>query len=809
MNRREFIGMGGISAGALLGLPLGFPLVRGQPSAMGATSTPGVYPRLLYRREQALAIARQGESGAGELRAEWRRFRAGVERLLERPFFSIEYALGQSGNQHGNFFDPAQQMMELGLALGFAYHATGDVRCATRLHEALLHYAGFSQWYGPGSRLWNPPRQSELTTAHFLLGFASGYDALHDFLGEGDRATVRAAMVQLGIEPTLEDWVRPATRIHVLDTMGHNWWSVCVSSAGVAALALLGDERRAGAWADEVGRAMHEWFDYRGSRQQNKPRSFDRHGAFYEGVHYACYGLNDYLRFLIAEASIRPGAGVVGHALVPKVAEFLAHASYPTSSEFLTVNFGDAEKRTSCAETMRLLELAGFGSAVTDWYLRHPLREPVSTPGWPIAPTNGTLVEQMLESQVEPRGGADLGLPCSILYRDVGWALMRSSWEDNATLLGVKCGDTWNHAHADAGHFVIFHGGEPLLIDAGASSYSRPEYLNYYAASRAHNVVLFEGEGQPKNDFFRGATRPGEVPCLLDGAGFRYVRADATGPMSHLYSRHLRHWVWVGRVLVVFDDMRAHRAGRFDWLLHYGGQAEQAEGEVRIVNGSAGAKVKMIEPVGYDVVQERGLVERQPDVENTFLRYSTTEAATEAKFVTAIVLSGDGAEPTVERLSGSNAVGVRIVEDGKTTEVWLNFLADGRRMNENSLNRFGGWETDAAVFAFSTSGGGGTGKSLPKHCLMVHASTLRREGLVAWDSLSKVDAVIAWGATPRVELDSPSGGLARLHTGASAPAALLVNGKPAEFEHDPTAAWVSFQMRATGIIEPVCGGAAQ
>jgi hypothetical protein len=39
-------------------------------------------------------------------------------------------------------------------------------------------------------------------------------------------------------------------------------------------------------------------------------------------------------------------------------------------------------------------------------------------------------------------------LPPSALYRDIGWASLRSSWDRNATLLGVKSGYTWNHSHA-------------------------------------------------------------------------------------------------------------------------------------------------------------------------------------------------------------------------------------------------------------------------------------------------------------------------------------------------------------------------
>lgn len=47
--------------------------------------------------------------------------------------------------------------------------------------------------------------------------------------------------MRLGILPSLNDWSLPGKRIHALDPMGHNWWSVWVSSPGVAASVLLED----------------------------------------------------------------------------------------------------------------------------------------------------------------------------------------------------------------------------------------------------------------------------------------------------------------------------------------------------------------------------------------------------------------------------------------------------------------------------------------------------------------------------------------------------------------------------------------
>lgn len=805
MSRREIVGMAGAATAVHSGPAPRGSFLHGQARSGGALTSPGIYPRLFFRREQALEIARRGRADGGAVGVEWRQFLTDADRLLEQPFYTFEYSLG-STNQHGRFFKPAHQMSRLGPILGFAYHATGDRRYAERLREALSYYGSFAQWYGPGMRQKSPPRQSELTTAAFLRGFATGYDALHDYLGAEERAKVRDATIVLGIVPMLDDWLLPVTRIHAIDTMGHNWWSVCVSSAGVAALALLEDEPRAAGWADDVKRAMEEWFDYRGGRQQNKPRSFDRRGAFYEGVHYTCYALGDYLRLLLAEANVRPTSAAVRPEWLPRIAEFIVHASYPTSSGLRTVNFGDSDLDDDCSDVMQLMELTGLGSAETAWYLRQVARgekRQGDESSWHL--TADTLINtffRLLRSTRSTAGAGDFVLPRSIHYRDIGWGLMRSAWEDNATLLGVKCGDTWNHAHADAGSFVVFHAGQPLLIDSGTCFYDLPEYVDYYAASRAHNVVLFDGAGQPASDFARGPTRPGEVSSLLAGATLRYVRADAAGPMAHVFSRHQRHWIWVGRVIVMLDDVRAHWAGRFDWLLHYAGEAERLEEGARIVNGPAGATVKMIEPREWQLVEERGFVERKPTVEKTYLRFSTKAPAVDAKFVTAIVLSGEGEEPVIERLNAPDALGVRIVDGGIVTEVWFNLLADGRRMNENSLNRLGGWETDAAVLAFSGPQlDRSSGEAVPAHCLWAHGSTLRKDGLVAWDSLAKVDAIADRDTSVDLRVESTSPGLGHLYVGATAPAVFRLNGKSATFTHDAATGRASVALGISSLPE--------
>jgi hypothetical protein len=82
--------------------------------------------------------------------------------------------------------------------------------------------------------------------------------------------------------------------------MGHNWWSVCVSGAGVGVIALLGEDPRATGWLKGVETALAGFFDYRGMVLLNKTTNFDPSGAFFESVHYAGCALESHLTFCLA-----------------------------------------------------------------------------------------------------------------------------------------------------------------------------------------------------------------------------------------------------------------------------------------------------------------------------------------------------------------------------------------------------------------------------------------------------------------------------------------------------------------------------
>jgi oligo-alginate lyase len=730
-------------------------------------------PRLFFTAEK-LKRLRQRIAKGGAFRDAWSRILSRANRELYEKLVSKKYAESGTG-QHGNYGPPSSQISEMAGTLGLAYQMTGDKRYAAKLRDALIYYGDLHRWAGDAHN--KPPWHSELNTARFCYGYAVGYDSIYDFLSKDERKTIAEAMIRSGILPTLDDWILGEKRIHALDSMGHNWWSVCVSMAGLAALSLVGDEPQVEPWVQQVSEAFPQWFGYQGNVLQNKSINFDRKGGFYEGVNYANYALSQYLLFRLAFTNVFGQSSAPDIPLLRKVGDFFVQTCYPAADSMLSVNFGDSSLHSTGAETVRLLLANGYDAPQYDWYLIRTdpgLDDPVG----------------LVYYELRPKPSLPKDFAPSILYPDIGWAILRSSWDDDATMLAVKSGFAWNHAHPDAGSFILFHAGKPLIIDSGTCSYSRHEYSTYYRQSKAHNVVLIDGQAQNPEAIGRGTVTPGQIPRLIDAAGLKYVFADATEPTAWKFSRNYRHFLWLGDAILIFDDVRTHQEGQLEWLLHYQDTAQMQGRQILLSNGDARVIVQPLFPEEMNIVQKKGLKDHQPDVKVTYLAFAPEGKRRECKFVTAILpLDAGDEKPAVkiERLKGNEAIGVRLSEADTVTDVYLNLQADGRMMHRNSCNVINGWDTDAYLFAVTRPKA--ADKNDPdsvSRYFVACGSYLRRNGKVVLDSLSKVYTVFVPGKRMDVWLQGQPVTNVFLRAPAE-PDTVVLNSKNAPVHYDEAA----------------------
>jgi hypothetical protein len=642
--------------------------------------------------------------------------------------------------------------------LSLAWCMTQDKKYAEAVKNQLLQRINRKQWDGMDDR--TPRWNSGLNTAHTCFSTSLAFDCIYEYLQKDERKQIAEGIVKLGIKPLLDDWLSEDKRIHSLNSMGHNWWSACAYMAGVASIAVQNEVPEAATWAHTILEASKEWFAFAGSVLENKPANFDAAGGFYESISYADFGLSEYLYFRIAYTNAFGKVSMPYDDMLEKTADWFINGCYPNTNRLMSLNFGDSNPFANGIKPVKLLLALGIRKDRYFWYLQQTknsihrdIHSPVGLVYEPVYPTRINAPD----------------LPASAIYSDMGWAMLRSSWNKNETLLGIKCGYTWNHAHADAGSFVLYHKGKNLLIDGGDVNYGLPEYSSYFVRSEAHNVMLFNGKAQEAQDQYHAVKNPGHLDNLMDAGNLKYIVADATGPTAHFFLRNYRNFLWIGNVILVIDDVKAYEAGKFEWLLHGDKEIKKRGPDLEVSDDSAAVLVRPLFPetlpTGYahdfpekmHLEERTGIKDRDASKKITYYAISPPEPTRQTKFITAILLldndnkkvetftgssgasgaSGRSNLPVIEKLEGKDMIGVKITQQGTVTYIYMNLLADGRLMHRNSINVMDGWETDAYIMAV-TFPENAKNNTAPTRYFMANGSFLRKNNDVILHSLSKV-----------------------------------------------------------------------
>ena len=649
--------------------------------------------------------------------------------------------------------------------LALAYQMTGEMRYGEKLRSMLLDVAKTPSWGDSEMLMREPAWRSELQMAHKSFQIAVAYDAVYDMLSPKERKEIAQGVWRLAGEPLLGDWLLDETRIHSLNSMGHNWWTSCVGMGGLLALAISNEVPEAAKAARLAVESLPEWFAFEGDEIQGKPRTFDRDGGMYESINYASFGITEALLLRMAWLNSHPGAKLPEIGQMDLLPAFFSHVCYPRDGMLYSINFGDSHKNVTGESSMALAYAMGVKDPTTLWYITQ-LEPNQHREGFPLNYPMGLLYLPDVKG-----APAVPALPTSRLWKDFGWATMRDSWKKNSTMLAVKSGMTWNHAHADANSFILFHKGVDIIKDAGNCSYGKPEYRNYFFQSEAHNVVKFNGEGQPRAQQYHGSPLPGNVSSLLDAGGVKYVMANGTGPMSRWLSRNVRHYLWIGDVIYIVDDLVAHEPGQFEWLWHPGGEVKKRGGDIEITSGESSVVVRPLYP---EPLAPSNFVHDYPNM----LWWEVIDAPTESldgteqywslhlpkvtdrvKAVNAVILKETPDQkglPKMTRIEGKNWIGVRSVYNGKVTDLYINQLADGRLMHLNSWIDAEGWITDAYMLAVTYDEGSDPAKS--SEVTIIHGSSLKNGDHVYHSSLAKCNAVgkISGGKFKPVAADTPA-----------------------------------------------------
>jgi hypothetical protein len=341
--------------------------------------------------------------------------------------------------------DKSREALRRIFYLSYAYRTTRDRRFLNRAEHEMLTISAFSDW--------NPSHF--LDVAEMTMAVSIGYDWLYDQLSSSSKDSIKKAIITKGIEPSLEKkyngWL----------TAEHNWNQVCNAGMAFGAIAIYEDQS-----------VLANTIIKRAVESIKKPmQDYGPDGIYPEGYGYWDYGTTFNVLFLDAiERLYRTDFGLSAIPGFLESAGFMENMAGPTGLPF---NYSDA----------------GLGNGL------HPAMFWIAN-----KLGNSTLLwgeKKFLRKENAKNLVRDRALPAMLIWKgkiqleairppsQVNWighgknpiAMMRTSWSDpNAIYIAAKGGSaSINHAHMDAGSFVMDANGERWAMDFGSQNYESLE----------------------------------------------------------------------------------------------------------------------------------------------------------------------------------------------------------------------------------------------------------------------------------------------------------------------------------------------
>ncbi|HSB17062.1 MAG TPA: heparinase II/III family protein [Bryobacteraceae bacterium] len=349
--------------------------------------------------------------------------------------------------------------------LALLYRLDGERRYLDRAVKELRAAAYFPDW--------NPSHF--LDTAEMTHAFAIAYDWLYHGLTPEERAWIRRAIVDKGLDQAIPIYAKQGWWV----TSKYNWNQVCNGGIGIGALAIAEDEPQR---ASKVLR----------NAVKSLPAamaSYAPDGGWAEGPGYWHYATRYAVYFLAAlKTALGIDFGLSASQGFDRAGHFRIYSTGPSHRSF---NYADASDRVGPAAEMFWLAQR-FAQPAYAWQQHQLLK------------TSGGDALDLVWYRTEAESPKRAGWPPHALFQGVQVAFLRSNWEStDGIFVGVKGGDNKaNHGHLDLGAFVLDAGGVRWAIDLGPDDYNLPGFFgkqrwNYYRLrTESHNTLLIDDENQ-------------------------------------------------------------------------------------------------------------------------------------------------------------------------------------------------------------------------------------------------------------------------------------------------------------------------
>ncbi|QOV89295.1 heparinase II/III domain-containing protein [Humisphaera borealis] len=478
----------------------------------------------------------------------------------------------------------SREVKEHVLSLGLVYHMTADRKYADRLWAEVDAVSKFPDW--------NP--RHFLDTAEMTFAMAIAYDWLFDTWTPAQRATLRGAILKLGLEPALKIYRAPSGGFA---RMEHNWNQVCNGGILTGALAISEDEP---AVAGEIlERAI--------ASLPLAMEHFAPDGAWGEGPGYWDYA-TEYNVYALAALRTAVGTDYGLSAMQGFSTTGDAPLAF-TGPLGLTFNYADAKP--------------GFSGAPQLFWLATAFNQPdyaVFQSGY--ASSKPTALDVLWGAAWMARDPGMSNRPLDRLFRTDHVAYLRSAWDDpKALFVGFKGGDNKvNHGQLDLGSFVIDALGQRWAIDPGPDDYNRPGYfgpnrwLFYRCRAEGNNCFILNPDAEPD----QSPMAVGPIDRFYSDAG----RGSAVVDLTAAYARHAtsarRGLAMLDRKQVLIqDEIKADKPFKYAWFMHTGAKvAIAADGKTAtLTQGGQTLTARLVGPANakFTVTQARPLPTSPPE----------------------------------------------------------------------------------------------------------------------------------------------------------------------------------------------------
>lgn len=425
----------------------------------------------------------------------------------------------------------SRSVVEHTYTLALMYRLHGQQRWAQRLWQEFEAVAAFPDF--------NP--RHFLDTAEMTHALAIGYDWLYDAWTDSQRATIRRAIVEMGLKPGLKvyesgrGWPQGS----------HNWNQVCNGGLTMGALAI----------ADEQPELAGQILRHALLSLPRAMQSYAPDGACGEGPGYWGYGTS-YAAVMLAalESALGSDFGLANSPGFSQTGLFPVYMMGPTGRLF---NFSDCGEHWSAATPMLWLAQR-FHLPACAWFATTQAKPSAQAMIWYRGPGQSPV---------------DLGLALDKYWRGVEVVTLRSRWNDpKALFVGIQAGSNLvNHNHLDLGSFVLDALGQRWAVDLGADDYNLPgffgakRYTYYRLRAEGHNTLVLNPDAGPDQDP-RATARISRF--VTEGP-----RAFAIADLTPAYARSA-HRVQRGlsmierRCVLVQDELEADKPADVWWFLH-------------------------------------------------------------------------------------------------------------------------------------------------------------------------------------------------------------------------------------------------